>query len=100
MKTRLSNGRFAKQIAAQDTDLELKVVSNRGFLGELYLILKIFNRIWQLLPYFLLLYISWRYLGFNKKIGLILMEMICGEGCSCSCLAESVANGSDSKKGF
>ncbi len=86
MKTRRdSGGRFVRN--------EEQTYQNEGFLQEMQGFANISYRFWRFLPLLLLLVIFWKYFQISDEIIRIMIEILCGKGCSCSCAEPAKKSG-------
>jgi len=87
---RLRNGRFARQNEGDGNqvnhqEVAIKIAPGRGFFSDLIGIANVLYKIWQLLPYMIVIFLLWKYLKLWSKVANLMIEMSCGEGCLCSC---------------
>ena len=61
-----------------------------GFLTEIRGFTETAYKIWRFLPLAILLLILWKYFQFSEKIIQILVEILCGNGCSCNCSKNTI----------
>jgi len=77
MPNRGSNGRFLPNEKEEE-----------NFISEFKSFFNILYRFWRYVPLCLLLFIIWKYFDFTKKIQGLIIEIICGTGCSCNCFTK------------
>jgi hypothetical protein len=62
-----------------------EVETANGFFQELLAFLSLAYRTWRLLPMIIVIIVFWRWTEMSKKITEILIEILCGNGCTCNC---------------
>lgn len=87
---RLGNGRFAKKVEEETTstlnnNLNIQVTTGRGFFQDILSILSFVYKLWLIIPYLILAFVIWRYFKLQLRLGTLMQELACGEGCLCSC---------------
>jgi hypothetical protein len=75
------NGRFTK--ASEDVCFdEAKKI---GFKEDLDFCGSLTYLFWRLIPFLILAWIIWRYFKISKILANFIIEVACGEGCTCIC---------------
>ena len=91
MRKRLPNGRFSSGV--DDPDEINQPVGNynsgRGFLADFKSLLWYLYRVWMLIPYLILIILFYKYFRISFFFNNMLIELACGDGCSCSCQAQN-----------
>jgi hypothetical protein len=84
-RTRGRDGKFVK--TPNESEGELR--EERGFIEETKSLFYYAYKLWRVLPLLISIYLIWRYFKIDKKILELILELTCGEGCSCSCPSTS-----------
>jgi hypothetical protein len=85
MRERHSNGRFKRPSDDDHNETRLEAGQREGFVGNLLSFLRVFNNLWTLVPFFIILFLMWKYFRLSQKISGLAVELVCGEDCFCQC---------------
>jgi hypothetical protein len=87
-KSRDAMGRFSNENHGENT----RVAIENGFIEELNNFQRLFYSIWRILPILLLILILAKYFNVSEKTTDILVEVLCGTGCKCQCMAKKTSD--------